>query len=110
MIQYNKGFILAINQDISQIIQDKLKAQLFLDEIISYAEFQLRMEDPNYYDFIIQNKIQLMVLVAYPIDTTLFDACLYFKYGIVYSENNKIGPPLQATNIDILRLANLLSY
>lgn len=105
------GFIIISNKDLVQSIQDTLKKQLFLNEIITSEEFNTRVSaNSNYPTEIRINQIRIMVLKNLDdfSNTNLADIVIFIKAGLASVEYNKFGPPAKTYPVDKLTITQLI--
>lgn len=89
------GAIIMVNNDLTPVIQDRLEIQLHIDETISGAEFDLRVQaDPMYYRNVRALRRRLLVIRDHR-DTTnreLMDIVMFVKSGMISVSKNCFGP------------------
>jgi hypothetical protein len=106
------GLIIFINNDFNDITKNLLSVQLNLDEIITKAEFDSRVIDPNYVQLVHNFMRRVLVLLPTLQDTVnrdLADIVCFYKQGQISVEKCKYGPPGQsyiASKITIYQLIN----
>lgn len=108
------GAIIFCNDSINDILKDKLKSQLQLNEIITFSEFVSRMtSDPNYGNIVRNSFLRILVLLTNFQDQNYreqADIVLYCKQGLASIELNNIGPYGLSIAYDNLYLHKLLRY
>lgn len=105
--------IIFVNADINNAIQNTLVTQLYIDEAMSFNEFNARVNvDPNYPTVIHLQYSRILVILPTFQDQTnraLADVVLFYNQGQVTVEKNNFGPPglslpLQRVNVwELLR-------
>jgi hypothetical protein len=105
--------IIFINADISAITLNNLKTQLEFNEVMSDAEFDLRVSvDPNYPVLVHLNNQRILVLRQTLQDFTnrqLADVVMFVKQGMVTVLQNNYGPPTLSLPVERLNIWNLLA-
>lgn len=96
---------------INDLTRTILETQLFIDETMTYPEFNLRvLNDPNYPTVVHLQGRRIMVILndfRNPVNRQLADLVLFYTHGQVYVEKNNFGPPglsLPADRINIFTL------
>ncbi len=103
--------VIFLNSDINDAVKATLTTQLFLNEIITFNEFNHRILVEPFYKNIIQlNNLRILVILDSFLDQTnrnLADIVLFYSNGNVTVEKANIGPPgltLPISRIDIYTL------
>lgn len=104
--------IIFINAEINDGIKSTLTTQLYLDETISFDEFNNRVTaDPNYPAIVHLQGLRVMVVVPdfrnYS-NRTLADLVLFYNQGQVTVEKNNFGPPGLSLSIQRINIFELL--
>ena len=90
------GAVVMVNNDLTEVVRDRLIQQLHIDEVISGDEFDLRFSvDPNYTRNIRALRRRLMVVRDHQ-DTSNreeMDIVLFIKSGMISVTKNCFGPP-----------------
>ena len=108
------GFIGVVNDNISLSIQHTLSQQLFLTEIMSISDFDLRYKNnQSYIDIVHGMKQRVLVLVnfsdsMYTTYVDLVDMSLFCRNGLLYIEKNKLGNVNQEFQIKNIQVYNLI--
>lgn len=104
--------IIFINAEINDAIKATLTTQLFLDETMSFDEFNSRVDgDPNYPSIVHLQGRRVMVVVPDFHDhtnRTLADLVLFYNQGQVTVEKNNYGPPGLSLPIFKINIFDLL--
>lgn len=101
--------IIFLNNDISTISLDVIKAQLFINEVITIEEFDLRIStNPSYVDIVRSQHFRIIVLISdYNHNIENADLVLFVKNGLLSVRKNNYGIPgltVQLSNTDIRSL------
>jgi hypothetical protein len=103
--------IIFINAEINDGVKVTLTTQLFLDEVISFDEFNSRVSGtPTYPDIVHLQNRRILVVVPDLRNTTnrsSADLVLFYNQGQVTVEKNNYGPPgisLEISRINIYEL------
>jgi hypothetical protein len=106
------GAIIFINADINPLVQSTLTTQLYINEAMSFDEFNARVAgDPNYPTNIHLQETRILVILPTFRDTTnraLADLVLFYNQGQVTVEKNNFGPPGLSLPIDRINIYELL--
>ena len=103
--------IIFSNDDLTSQVQEVLRTQLFLDEIMSGSVFDGYVAADGYY----ANNIKLMgkrILVMRNFSTmaneNLADVVIFIKNGLASVQKNNFGPPMQTYQVATLNMFQLL--
>jgi hypothetical protein len=105
--------VILVNNDLVDQVRDWIVKQLFINEVISGAEFDARItSDPNYISTLKQLNQRLLVERDFREATNrdLFDVVIFAKNAMVAIEKNNFGPPGQSFPILNLYWAQLSIY
>lgn len=106
--------IIFVNRDISDEQKKHLATQLFINETMTKAEFDLRVSaDPNYPTIIKGFKSRILVILDTFQDfknRELADVVLFQKGGLAYIENKGYGSPRLTVNMLNIDIYTLLRY
>lgn len=104
--------IIFINAEINEGVQATLTTQLRLDEVITFEEFNTRVElTPAYPNIVHLQGLRIMVTVPDYRNTTnreLADLALFYNQGQVTVEKNNYGPPGLSLPIQRINVYELL--
>ena len=104
--------IIFINTDINDGVKSTLQTQLYLNEIMSDAEFDARVvADPSYPLVVHANNLRIMVVRQNFRDytnRTLADVVMFYNQGQITVEKNNFGPPKLSLPIQRLNIWALL--
>ena len=104
--------IIFLNADINDTVKNTLTTQLYIDESMSFDEFNARVAaDPNYSTIIhLQNLRILVILPTFQDFTnrTLADLVLFYNQGQVTVEKKNNGPPGLSLPIQRINIYELL--
>lgn len=103
--------IIFVNNDLSQSVEDTLKLQLRIDEVMSGTEFDARIAaDPNYPDLVHLNGLRIMIIRSFrELDNrSLADIVIFVKAGLAAIEANKFGPPGKTYPVATLTIYQLI--
>ena len=108
---YQDGYKVNPDGYINSITLGILKSQLYINESMTFKEFNDRVAfDPNYPNIIRLQGQRILVILQWMRDYTnrdLADIVLFYTHGQVVVEKNKFGPPglsLPANRINIYTL------
>lgn len=104
--------IIFVNNDLVQEVQDVLVRQLFINEVITGAEFDARLtEDPNYVNVVHFNGLKVLVVRSFfeLNNRDSADIVIFVKAGLASVESNKVGPPGLTLPVDRLYLHELVT-
>lgn len=97
---------------INDLTRTILETQLFIDETMTYPEFNLRvLNDPNYATVVrLQGKRIMVILNDFRnhVNRDLADLVLFYTHGQVVVEKNKFGPPGLSLPADRINIYSLL--
>jgi hypothetical protein len=106
--------IIFVNADINDAIKKTLVTQLYVDEAMTFTEFNNRMMvDPNYAAVVhLQERRILVILPTFRdlTNRTLADVVLFYNQGQVTVEKNNFGPPGLSLPLQRVTLYALLRY
>lgn len=104
--------IIFINSDFNNITQNTLVSQLYINETLTFIEFNARVAtDPNYATIVHLQGYRILVILPSLRDLTnrtLADIVLFYNQGQVTVEKNNLGPPGLSLPIDRLNIYVLL--
>lgn len=103
--------IIFVNNDLTPGVQGPLVRQLYISEVITGEEFDLRVEaDPNYPLIVHQNDMRLLVIrdFADGYNRELADVAIFVKAGLAAIEDNKYGPHGVTMAVDTINIYKLL--
>lgn len=103
--------IIFVNEDLNDILQQKIMSQLLIHEAMTGAEFDARLVvDPNYATVVKLQKIRILVIRSFR-DTTnrnLADVVIFVKAGLASIEKNNFGPPGLTFPVETFNIYQLL--
>lgn len=106
--------IIFLNADINDTVKNTLVSQLYIDESMTFAEFNSRQTvDPNYAKIVhLQGRRILVILPTFRdlTNRTLADVVLFYNQGQVTVEKNNFGPPGLSLPIARVNIYTLLRY
>ena len=106
--------IIFINADLNANATNTLKGQLYINDTMSFTEFNSRVKtDPNYPNNIHSQSLRILVLLPTLMDQTnrnLADVVLFFNQGQITIEKNNFGPPGLSLPIARVDVYTLLRY
>lgn len=101
-----------INLDPDGYTQATLTSQLYINEVITFSEFNLRLTaDPNYQQIIHLQRYRILVLLSDFTDHTnrdKADMVLFYSHGQVTVIKNNYGPPSISLPISRINIYELL--
>jgi hypothetical protein len=102
--------VIFVNNDLTDNVKSAIQRQLFINETITGAEFDARLEsNPNYVDVIHATGVRVLVIRSF-IELTnraQADIVLFVKAGLASVLVNKFGPPGQTFAVDHMYLSQL---
>lgn len=104
--------IIFVNNDLTSNVQSALVRQLYINEVMTGAEFDARvLVDPNYTNDVHNNGIRVLVIRDFSdgYNRSLADIALFVKAGLASVESNKLGPPSLTLPVDRLYLSEIIS-
>lgn len=105
------GAIIFVNNDLNDVLKNKISSQLFVNEIVLGQLFDARVTADGYYADNVRN-IGLRLLVIRDLsDTTnriLADVVIFVKSGLASVLKNNFGEPGQTYTVDGLYIHELL--
>jgi hypothetical protein len=106
--------IIFVNADINDAIKNTLITQLYIDESMTFNEFNARVQStPTYPDSVhLQGRRILVILPTLqdPLNRALADVVLFYNQGQVTVEKNNFGPPGLSLPLQRVTLYALLRY
>lgn len=106
--------IIFVNADINSEVQSTLVSQLFINDTMSFDEFNARVaSDPNYPTNIHLQNLRILVILTTLQDLTnrtLADVVLFYNQGQVTVEKNNFGPPGLSRDFSRINIYDLLRY
>lgn len=89
------GALIMINNDLSSSVQERIRIQLHIDEIITGQEFDLRFAADNNYPLNVRAMRRRVLVLRDHRDLTnreSMDIVMFFKSGMISISNNCYGP------------------
>lgn len=106
--------IIFINADLNGTAQNTLVSQLYVNDTISFDEFNTRViADPNYSTNVHLQNLRILVILPTLQDVTnraLADVVLFYNQGQVTVEKNNFGPPGLSRDFSRINIYDLLRY
>lgn len=106
--------IIFVNNDLSDQVKSVLVANLYITEIMSDVEFDLRVtNDHNYPTIVHQQNKRIIVIRNTFQDLTnrnLADVVMFIKAGLCSIEKSNYGPPGLTLPVENLYIHELLRY
>lgn len=106
--------IIFMNNEMSDAERASISSQLQVNEIISFDEFNVRVDtDPNYPAIVRLRNLRILVILDSFQDQTnrnLADVVIFVKQGLATIEKNNFGPPKLSLDIQRLNIYELLRY
>jgi hypothetical protein len=109
-----KSFIAIINDNITDSITTTVSKQLFVNEVITIADFDFRMKNnPNYIEIVHGTNQRVLVKAnfsdsLYHTYKCMVDMCLFCKNGLMYIEKNKLGSEGEIFQIKDIQVFTLI--
>lgn len=104
--------IIFLNADINDTVKNTLTTQLFINESMTFDEFNARVAaDPNYQSNVHGQGLRILVILPTFRDFTnraLADVVLFYNQGQVTVEKNNLGPPGLSLPIQRINIYALL--
>lgn len=103
--------IIFVNDDLNDILKQKIMSQLLIQEAISGTEFDARVvADPNYPTIVRLQNIRLLVIRSFRETTNrdLADVVIFVKAGLAAIEKNNFGPPGLTFPVETFHIYQLL--
>lgn len=103
--------IIFVNEDLNDILKQKIMSQLLIQEAMTGAEFDARVAaDPNYPTIVKLENYRILVIRSFR-DTTnrnLADVVIFVKAGLAAIEKNNFGPPGLTYPVETFNIYGLL--
>lgn len=102
--------VIFVNNDLTDNVKSAIQRQLFINETITGAEFDARLEsNPNYVDVIHASGVRVLVIRSFIelTNRTEADIVLFVKAGLASVLANKFGPPGITFPVDRFYLSQL---
>lgn len=106
--------VIFLNSAINSVTQNTFVTQLFINEVMTFDEFNARVvADPNYPNIVHLQNLRILVILPTFRDQTnrnLADLVLFYNQGQVTVEKNNFGPPGLSVAISRFNVYQLLRY